>query len=289
MVEQMYRAARGVWRRGGTPLAFNPFLQWAPPGHFYSPLPNPADVDRRASTAQSLPGIDTRDGEQLALAQRLAQHPAPFTDEPGTHRYGFDNNYFGYADSSVLYALLREIRPRQIIEVGSGWSTAVMLDAMESWETPARVTCIEPFPDRLRTVLRPTDHLEILPQPVQQIPLERFAALQAHDLLFIDSSHVAKVGSDVVHLLTRVLPLLQPGVFVHIHDLFWPFDYPEDWLREGRAWNEAYMVHAFLQFNERFAIRWFTSYLEANHPDALHRALPLTAKDHGGSLYLQRL
>jgi hypothetical protein len=123
--------------------------------------------------------------------------------------------------------------------------------------------------------------------PVQDVGLERFRALQANDLLFIDSSHVGKVGSDVVHLLTRVLPLLQPGVLIHIHDLFWPFEYPEDWLMAGRAWNEAYVVQAFLQFNAAFEIVWFTSYLEHCHTETLHRQLPLTARDQGGSLYLR--
>jgi predicted O-methyltransferase YrrM len=182
-----------------------------------------------------------------------------------------------------LYALLQTVKPQRIIEVGSGFSTAVMLDA----GVPS-ITCIEPFPDRLRSQLRPSDRPEILVQPVQDVPLDRFRSLQSDDLLFIDSSHIAKVGSDVVHLLTRVLPILQTGAYVHLHDLFWPFEYPADWIAEGRAWNEAYVVHAFLQYNDVFVIEWFTSYLKACHRETLHRTLPLTQRDHGGSLYLRK-
>jgi hypothetical protein len=105
----------------------------------------------------------------------------------------------------------------------------------------------------------------------------------------IDSSHVVKCGSDVNFLLSDVLPSLQPGVWVHFHDIFWPFEYPMDWLLEGRAWNEAYMVRSFLQYNSRFQIRLFNSFLGARHQDELARLFPLGVKDTGGSLWLQKV
>ena len=107
------------------------------------------------------------------------------------------------------------------------------------------------------------------------------------DILFIDSSHVAKIGSDVVYLMTEVLPQLRPGVLVHFHDVFWPFEYPEEWVQEGRAWNETYMLKAFLQFNERFRILLFCSYLALHHRAVLEQHLPLALKNSGGSLWLR--
>ena len=121
------------------------------------------------------------------------------------------------------------------------------------------MTFIEPFPDRLRRILRSGDERHtLLTMPVQDVPLRHFTGLETNDILFIDSSHVVKIGSDVNWLLTNVLPALNRGVIVHIHDIFWPFGYPDAWLVEGRAWNEVYVVQAFLQFNSAFDVLWFS-------------------------------
>jgi hypothetical protein len=129
---------------------------------------------------------------------------------------------------------------------------------------------------------------DIIVDAVQNVPLERFAALEAGDILFVDSSHVAKTGSDVVHLFGQVLPRLAKGVRVHFHDIFWPFEYPEEWIREGRAWNEAYLLRAFLQFNSAFRIVLFNSYLGLHHRDLVERHLPLFLQNTGGSLWLEK-
>jgi predicted O-methyltransferase YrrM len=185
--------------------------------------------------------------------------------------------------------MLRWLRPRRIVEVGSGHSSALMLDTADERAWPIKFLFIEPYPDRLKTLLRTSDAAhEILPVPVQDVLLSRFDALESGDILFIDSSHVAKVGSDVVWLLEAVLPALHAGVVVHIHDIFWPFEYPEVWLRQGRAWNEAYFVRAFLQFNSAFEILWFTSYLTTCHRERVAAKMPLLLRDHGGSLWLRK-
>jgi hypothetical protein len=120
--------------------------------------------------------------------------------------------------------------------------------------------------------------------PVQEVPREVFTSLVAGDVLFIDSSHVAKIGSDVVYLLTDVLPRLAPGVLIHLHDIFWPFTYPYKWVAEGRAWNEAYLVQVMLQHSVRYEILLYNHYLGVRHADALD---PACRTNPGASLWLR--
>ena len=227
------------------------FVAWAAPGHFYSPIP----AEPTAAT-----------------------------------RYGTDNLNYGVGDASMLQAMLRHLRPRRYLEVGSGWSTALALDTSEQFlEGSMSVTAIEPYPELLASCLREGDPVEIIAQPVQSVALERFRELEANDVLFIDSSHVLKVASDVHFLFTSVLPLLSPGVYVHVHDMFWPFEYLPHWIREGRAWNELYLVHTFLLFNETYEIVLFNHYLAQCHRDVIAAELPAMLENTGGALWLRRV
>jgi hypothetical protein len=188
--------------------------------------------------------------------------------------------------------MMRHFRPRSIIEVGSGYSSAVMLDTAERFlGNGVRFTFIEPFArERLQSALRPGDErlATILPQRVQDVPLSLFSTLQQNDILFVDSSHVAKFGSDVCHLLFKVLPRLNHGVLVHFHDVLWPFEYFREWLLRGWAWNEAYMLRAFLQYNSAFSIVYFNSYLGNVHTAAWRHYSPLSAVSSGASLWLRK-
>lgn len=280
--------------------ASNPFLEFAPPGHFYSPLPDVTYIDQNKERlfdrqAKSIPGIEVDADLQLTLAEKFSTyyHELPFQDEkaPGL-RYYFHNDWFSYGDAIVLYSMLRHLRPQRIIEVGSGFSSAVMLDTNDLFLAKGiAFTFVEPNPERLFSLLTDEDktRCEIIVDVVQELPLERFDVLQAKDILFIDSSHVAKIGSDVVHLLTNVLPRLNKGVIIHIHDIFWPFEYPEVWLAQGRAWNELYMLKAFLQFTTHFKIWFFNSYLATHHLDAVGQSLPLFVTNPGGSIWLEKI
>ena len=130
---------------------------------------------------------------------------------------------------------------------------------------------------------------QIIRAPVQDVPLETFQDLGENDILFIDSSHVAKVGSDLTHLIFRVLPCLAPGVLVHFHDIFWPFEYPREWLIEGRAWNESYFLRAFLAYNNTFEMLYFNSYMAERHQTDVAEHLPLCLCNPGGSLWIRRV
>jgi predicted O-methyltransferase YrrM len=261
------------------------FLRFAKPGHFYSPIPDLEAVESHAARVfdrshdQPL-GIDMNERGQLGLVSQFAEvhDELPFpVNAAATSRYHLDNEWFSYGDGVALYSMMRVFRPKRIIEVGSGFSSAAMLDVDERFfDGRMRLTFIEPHPERLIDLLTSSDaqRCRLIAARVQDVPENEFASLQAGDFLFIDSSHVAKIDSDVLHLLFRVLPQLRPGVLVHVHDIPWPFEYPRVWFDQGRAWNEAYFVRSFLQYNAAFEIVYFAAYLEAEHHDLMARAIP---------------
>jgi predicted O-methyltransferase YrrM len=272
--------------------------RFVPPGHFYSPVPSAEDVERWSQSRNLDPancaGLDLKMEAQKDFAALLAVNYREilFKAQPADNlRYYFDNGFFSYGDAIFLHLIVRHLQPRQIVEVGSGFSSAVMLDTVDRFlNGNSKLTFIEPYPDRLKSLLRPDDarRCAVIEKGVQAVSLEVFTALEAGDILFVDSSHVSKAGSDVNYLLFEVYPRLKPGVWIHVHDIFPGFEYPEDWLRAGRAWNEASLVRAFLLFNDSFEIMlhgpfcveqnraWF----QANMPDCL--------KNPGGSLWFRR-
>jgi len=163
-----------------------------------------------------------------------------------------------------------------MIEVGSGYSTLLSLEALENNAKeghPCRFTAIEPYPaDFLRDPGLPGD-VELLEQPLQKAPLELFTNLKSGDILFIDSSHVCKAGSDVRYMFSSILPALAPGVIIHIHDIFLPAEYPKCWIKDWhRFWNEQYLLQAFLSFNSAFEVLWAGSYMHHYHSDKLQEA-----------------
>jgi hypothetical protein len=268
-----------------------------PPGHFHSPMP---DLDAlRAHDREvfdrplRLVGIDLRGDAQLALVAQLRRYAdeQPFGPDPRPGlRYYFQNEYFGWGDGLVLFCMLRHLRPARLIEVGSGFSSALMLDTAERFpDGRPEHTFIDPFPDRLRGLLREDDHdrVTVLTQPVQDVDRAVFDRLEAGDVLFIDSSHVSKIGSDVNVLLLEVVPRLPAGVHVHVHDIVWPFEYARKWVYQGRAWNEAYLLRALLVNNPRLRITFWSSYLRAAHEGHMAAVLPLWMRDSGTSMWLE--
>ena len=293
-----YRQLSDLLRRHYDQHGSNPFIKFAPPGHFYSPIPDIEFVDRNRTTLfdcsiTRIPGIENNINCQLALISKFSEYydELPYREEGSSGlRYYSNNSQFSYGDAIILYSMLRYYRPKRIIEVGSGFSSAVILDTNDLFFTEKiAVTFIEPYPKRLLSLLNDEDtkQHEIISCPVQEIPLERFATLEANDILFIDSSHVAKIGSDVVHLVTNVLPILKEGVIVHFHDIFWPFEYTQEWIREGRAWNENYILKAFLQFNPRLNILIFSHFLWVHYKHVFEQSLPSYRKAPGCSLWLE--
>jgi hypothetical protein len=182
------------------------------------------------------------------------------------------------------------MRPKRIIEVGSGFSSAAILDMNDRFFN-GRIDClfIDPDPVRLRSLMGEKDNqVRFLQKKLQDIPLDIFQTLEAGDIMFVDSSHVSKLGSDVNLILFEIIPRLKPGVMIHIHDVFYPFEYPQEWLRKGWVWNEQYLLRAFLQFNRAFVIRLFSSFMIENERQWFAENMPECLKNPGGCIWISK-
>ena len=272
-----------------------------PPGHFYSPVVDPGEVDaaRVWPPRPEILGIDFNDAAHLRVLEHdfprfhsEYDYPDGGSETPALETFFTNNSQFSWLDSRALFVLLRASPPGRIIEVGSGFSSLLMADINRRWLGGAvELCCIEPYP-------RPFLHNRIpgltrlVESRVQEVPLAEFARLQAGDVLFIDSSHVAKTGSDVNFLFFEVLPRLAAGVRVHLHDIFLPHDYPQDWvLRENRSWNEQYLLRALLMHTDAFEVLFGCSYAFWRFPTQVAAALahPDGAAYGGGSFWMRRV
>jgi hypothetical protein len=271
---------------------------FVPPGHFYSPIVDVDDVRERFGKVQPNvpPAAIKIDGEAMKktwsdLLPYLCETPFPEDVDPAW-RYHFKNPAFGYGDGSILHAMLRCHQPRRIVEIGSGYSSACTIETIDRYfDNPVEVSFVEPFPELLIKLLgeEKSRHYTIHASPVQKTDLSVFTQLQAGDFLFIDSTHVMKTGSDVCHELFNILPAIQPGVFVHFHDIFWPFEYGPNWvIRENRSWNEIYGLRAFLMYNDVFEIVFFNDYFARNCRDLIEANYPTMLKNTGGSIWLRK-
>ena len=229
------------------------------PIHYYEPLPDFQNLSVEELTKrQTFPSIDFDLASQIRLMTRLSSQ---FRDElqclqseDGASAFDFYNDFFGRLDAAVYYSMIRDVRPRRLIEIGSGFSTLIALRALERNRLDGvrcNLTCIEPYPGP--QMQKTLDHIHLIDRPVQAVPLSTFEQLTAGDILFIDSTHVVATGSDVNFEVLKILPALQKGVIVHFHDIFFPYEDPSYWLMDKRiSWNEQYLLQAFLSFNSTY-------------------------------------
>ena len=270
------------------------FLNWerhgfhVTPVHFYEPIPDTQSLPETLwSQPSELVGFDMNDSTQLQLLGshfaklREEYHNRPVEPPPGQKRP------FRGVDALVAYCMIRHFQPELIIEVGSGCSSLVLGQAAAKNKNSALI-CIDPFPgDVLRKGFPGLRSL--MEKKIQDIDLEFFSQLGSGDVLFIDSSHTVKIGGDVNYLFLEVLPRLRPGVIVHVHDIFLPFDYRRDWvLDEFHFWTEQYILQAFLTFNSQFEVLLANSYLNHYHQQELKAAFPGLSSWAGGSFWMRR-
>ena len=241
-----------------------------------------------------IPGVDLNRAGQVEVFEAMAQFYDDVvfsTGSLGGARFRFDNPNFSYGEAITLACLLRHVRPQRVIEIGSGHSSCALLDLNELYFSN-QIDCsfIEPFPELLYTLLQPSDldRITVMAQPVQTVGMDAFAGLNDGDILLVDSTHVCKTGSDVNVILFDLLPALKPGVWVHFHDVYYPFEYPREWVYAGRAWNEAYVLRAFLQYNRSFEIAFYNQYFAFAEMNRLRACMPLCAQHPGSSLWLRR-
>jgi predicted O-methyltransferase YrrM len=278
------------------------------PGHFYSPIPMQEEIRFRIQSnrlkfksnekdknfiCSQLPEINMNISLQYRNLQQFSKFykDIMFSEENNSgYRYYYDQNYFCYADAIFLYCFLKQNKPKRIIEIGSGYSSAIILDCVdEFYNIRPDITFIDPDPVRLKNLLKTNDVVNIIKSKVQDLPADFFFKLQFGDLIFIDSSHNIKFGSDIQYLFFDVIPYLRKGIFLHFHDIFFPFEYPTKWLKEGRFWNEAYMLRSFLAYNNIWQIYFFNSFVGFYFTSYLSEHMPICLKNTGGSIYLQKM
>ena len=266
--------------------------------HYYEPLPDFRTITPEATRRRRIAtGIDFDLDGQRRLVRRLGAAYRHELDALAAAPAAFDfrNLYFAGLDAAMYYALIRDLRPARIIEIGSGMSTRIADKALVQNRAAGHggeLICIEPFPEPRLTQDMPP--LTLIGQPVEGVPLEEFDRLNANDILFIDSSHAVKFGGDVCREFLEILPRLKPGVWVHVHDVFFPQDYPATWLIDQRiAFTEQYLLEAFLSFNRQFAVRAANYWLAADYRDDVEMlASPALwpGGEHGrGSFWMQRV
>ena len=267
------------------------------PGHFYSPIP---DFDWVKENIETLfpenptlgPEVDINEQGQKDILCKFSEYVGDFEfpeEKSDEFRYYSKNEMFGYSSGLILFCMIRHFKPKRIFEIGSGHTSALMIDTNERFmDHQMKLTFIEPYTDRLNSLIKDKDKktCSIFEKKAQEVPASYFEQLEENDILFVDSSHVTKFGSDVNHIFFNILPILKPGVVIHFHDICWPFEYPKDWVLHRRAWNEAYLLRAFLQYNNKFEIINFGQYLCRYHSQFY---LEQTGIDHaGGSIWLRK-
>jgi predicted O-methyltransferase YrrM len=250
--------------------------------HYYEPQFKFAPKSFCDTHERTLPGIDLNVAGQLELLSRfqfqdeLLRFPVWQTKE---HEFSYQNSMFGAGDAEYLYSFVRLIKPRRVIEIGCGFSTVMIRNAVNQNQNEEPTyecshTCIEPYENPWLEQVG----VKLVRQRLEELPWTGFESLEQNDILFIDSSHMIRSGGDVLYEILEILPRLKSGVYVHIHDIFTPFDYPDQWVRkEVRFWNEQYLVEAFLTGNSGYAIVGALYFLSRRFPEKLVDKFPTLA------------
>jgi hypothetical protein len=274
------------------------------PGHYYSTIPDLTEVKQNEDVIwgdKNLDNVDLNTEKQWSLLENLKLYYNDYLyNKPGINlsslRYQKEGAWYRHSDCVFLHSVLMHFKPKKIIEIGSGHSSALMLDVNEHYfKNEIKFTFVEPFPEeRLLKIMSDEDHSrhEIIRKFAQEVPIEKFKILEENDVLFIDSTHVSKVGSDVNYLLFEALPNLNSGVLIHIHDIFYPFEMPKHWVQENRwFWNENYLLHAFLINNHDFEIVAFNSYTLKLNKEWFAKEMPecLVGSEDTGSIWLRKV
>ncbi|MDB5393581.1 MAG: class SAM-dependent methyltransferase [Rhodospirillales bacterium] len=279
----LYVGARLRWYTPLTRAALNRFGVGLIRHHYSEPIVTRDDLHKPLRERRDLLGIDLSIGDQIALAARLdyAEELLAFPlEKPSETEFGFHNGYYEAGDAEMLYDFMRFFKPRRLLEVGCGQSTLIARQAIaknkaEDSAYTCEHICIEPYERPWLEKLG----IEIVRQKVELCPVALFESLGENDILFIDSSHVLRPQGDVSHLYLSVLPRLSPGVIIHVHDVFTPRDYLEQWVEEGRLWNEQYVLEAFLSCNDQFRVVMALNMMATDHREALARACPVLMRE----------
>lgn len=273
------------------------------PGHFYSPVVNPQDLlDRQEQIWPQHPvilGIDFNPSYHHKVLTEFFpkfiahyNYPEKHTDTHSDTEFYTQNSQFSWLDSRSLFVLLNQWRPKKMLEVGSGFSSLLTAHVNHNvLHDSLDFSCIEPYPREFLS--HPIAGLNrVIVEKVENLDKALFTQLDAGDILFIDSSHVAKTGSDVNFLFFEIFPILKKGVKIHLHDIFFPHDYLKQWvLEDNRSWNEQYLLQALLMYSDTFKVLFGCSYAQYHYPELVVAALDHDKKHGfgGGSIWIEKV
>jgi len=258
------------------------------PGHFYSPVSYLQDGEQLKGWIPRSDEINMNVKRQISNLAKISTRGIVFNEVKTEGKAYFSkNDQFAEGDAFTYSGVLKLAQPRKVVEIGSGFSTAVLYDTKAELRRLREIVLIEPYPDRLMSLLALDKSTTLIQSNVQDVPIEVFSSLKSRDILFIDSSHVAKTNSDVLFEVFSILPYLAKGVWVHIHDIFWPFEYPEAWVKQGRSWNELYVIRSWLAYNKKVSIQFFSHYLFSEHRKNWSSHIPDSVVNPGGGLWLR--
>lgn len=253
------------------------------PVHFYQPIPDTRQLSEELwERASECVGLEWNDVDQLSLLHRFeslfkTEYEAfPVGSGRLPHTYFVKNRFFETVEGEILYCMIRYLRPRRIYEVGSGYSTYLAAQAVcrnkEDSSYDCELVAIDPYANEVVRSGFP-GLSRVITQPIEHVGLSFFDNLESGDFLFIDSSHVVKIGSDAQYELLEIVPRVAEGVYLHFHDIFLPYEYPRDWvLEQHRFFNEQYLLQAFLLFNRAFEVVWASNYMATHYAEELGRA-----------------
>lgn len=254
----------------------NSVNEFVNPGHFYSVLPSVSttynednkvkfdNIDYNENSHQGiLKELDiylTEYDNEFSKNFNLNDKSKKISENQQNFRYTLVNGSFEWMDGRMLYYFIQKYQPKRIIEIGSGNSTLLMCNTIQKFNLNTQITCIEPYPIKFLEDLDNMGKINLMKEKLENVSLDIFKTLESGDILFIDSSHVGKLNSDVLYYFTKIFPVLNKNVIIHIHDIFFPYEYPREWITSGRFWNEQYFLYIFLQYNTKFKVKYCNSY-----------------------------
>ena len=251
--------------------------------NYYEPLFNFDNLKKKLNEKRNLPGVKFDVDEQV---KSLSQFN--YNEELKNLSFNFNNKFFEAGDAEIYYQTIRYFKPKKIIEIGSGHSSLLAKQAIKNNKkidnVTTKLTCIEPYENRW---LEEND-IHVIREKVEEIDIKIFSDLNKNDILFIDSSHVIKPQGDIIKIFLEILPKLKPGVIVHIHDIFSPRDYPENWLKvENRFFNEQYLLEGILDNSSKYKIMLSLNLLKHDFYSEIKKVCPfLDDKSEPSSFYI---